>query len=141
MLFKAQNMKKSIDKDANDVYDSVKVEKTGPNIHLAEQLNDFTDICDRIPEFIMNNIQRMNFERPTPIQRHSILPAILGMDLMCCAQTVRRIFILYSLHGRNFSIFKGLGENTCLPFTINCPTLQGIGDRLENKLCISRKIL
>ena len=44
-----------------------------------------------IPAFIMDNIALMKYDKPTPIQKHSIPLGIAGFDLMCCAQTVSSV--------------------------------------------------
>jgi hypothetical protein len=36
---------------------------------------------------LRQNIQRMRYTTPTPIQRHAIPHAMAGQDLLCCAQT------------------------------------------------------
>ncbi|GBE62488.1 DEAD box polypeptide DDX3X [Babesia ovata] len=40
-----------------------------------------------IHELLMVNIRRVNYTRPTPIQKHSIPVIMAGRDLMACAQT------------------------------------------------------
>jgi len=40
-----------------------------------------------LPQPLMANLQRCNFQRPTPVQRFSIPFGVAGRDMMACAQT------------------------------------------------------
>ena len=69
-----------------DQYDAIKVVRSGlsPDTHVPE-LESFGMLTN--PDWLCNNIKRMGYEKPTPIQRHAIPVAIHGFDIMCCAQT------------------------------------------------------
>lgn len=76
--------------------DAIPVEKSGPHSDEIDAIERFNELEDKIPLFIMTNIQRMKYDRPTPIQKHSIPLGLAGLDLMCCAQTVSILhFFLY----------------------------------------------
>jgi len=62
------------------------VELKGPGAQDCPALSSFKDLAG-LPPFLVRNIGLMNYERPTPIQKHALPLALLGHDLMCCAQT------------------------------------------------------
>merc|ERR550537_1078999 len=68
-----------------DDYDKIPVEISGngsEDIHAIERFKD----ADMHPA-ILDNIERMKYNRPTPVQKYAI-PVIIAMrDLMACAQT------------------------------------------------------
>ena len=68
-------------------YEKIDVEVKGPGAGTVPPLEGFSSLGDRLPPFLRKNVQRMHYERPTPIQRHAIPLALDGRDLMCCAQT------------------------------------------------------
>ena len=70
-----------------DNYDKVEVEVKGPGADQVQALDNFKDLGAHLPAFLNRNIGLMNYERPTPIQKHSVPMALAGHDLMCCAQT------------------------------------------------------
>ena len=70
-----------------DAYDAIEVEVNGPGADSAQSLGRFQDMSGKIPDFVARNVRLMNYDRPTPIQKHAIPLAIAGQDLMCCAQT------------------------------------------------------
>lgn len=74
------------------IEDSIPVERSGPGADEIPILETFAELDDRVEPFIKRNIQLMRYEVPTPIQKHSIPLGINGVDLMCCAQTVRISF-------------------------------------------------
>jgi ATP-dependent RNA helicase DDX3X len=51
-------------------------------IHPIDRFKD----ADMHPA-ILENIERMKYSRPTPVQKHAIPVIISGRDLMACAQT------------------------------------------------------
>jgi len=66
-------------------YDDIQVEVK----HSLEQydvMKSFADISMMSVE-LQRNIERMRYQHPTPIQKHSIPLAVAAQDLMCCAQT------------------------------------------------------
>ena len=72
--------------------DPVVVERSGAGEKDVAILESFSELKNdskyEIPSFIMDNIALMKYDKPTPIQKHSIPLGIAGFDLMCCAQTV-----------------------------------------------------
>lgn len=75
-----------------DEKDPVVVERSGAgekDVAILESFNELKNDGEyEIPSFIIDNIALMKYDKPTPIQKHSIPLGIKGFDLMCCAQTV-----------------------------------------------------
>ncbi|GFE55456.1 DEAD (Asp-Glu-Ala-Asp) box polypeptide DDX3X [Babesia ovis] len=65
-------------------YENIPVEMTGNKSHSIKPVEDFET---GIHELLMVNIRRVNYTKPTPIQKHSIPVIMAGRDLMACAQT------------------------------------------------------
>lgn len=64
------------------------MEISGYGADKLKPLEHFSELGAQFPPFLSRNITLMRYERPTPIQKHSIPVAIDGAtDLMCCAQT------------------------------------------------------
>merc|ERR1719204_233581 len=70
-----------------DAYCKIKVERSGREADEAKTIKMFSDLAEKLPNFLKNNIKRMKYKKPTPIQAHSIPVALSGRDVMCCAQT------------------------------------------------------
>lgn len=70
------------------VGDAIPVERSGPGCEDIPVLEAFSELVD-LPPFLTRNIRLMRYDRPTPIQKHSVPLGMAGLDLMCCAQTVR----------------------------------------------------
>lgn len=73
-----------------DKYDELEVERSGRGAKDVPALESFADIANSggdIPPFVLENITRCNYTKPTPIQKHSIPFSLQGRDVMCCAQT------------------------------------------------------
>ena len=73
-----------------DVYNSIPVERSGPGNDIPI-LSSFQDLAStgNIPNYVLENIKRMHYENPTPIQKHAIPLGLANHDLMCCSQTVK----------------------------------------------------
>ena len=67
-------------------YDSIPVECTGRNSDTIEPLKSFRETAG-IHRLLAENIERVQYEKPTPVQKYSIPVILLGRDLMACAQT------------------------------------------------------
>ncbi|CAG9806573.1 unnamed protein product [Chironomus riparius] len=68
-----------------DNFDKIDVQVTGKDNEKFKQINTFEE--GNLREFLIDNIKRSGYSKPTPIQKHSI-PIIMGKrDLMGCAQT------------------------------------------------------
>ncbi|EDO05781.1 DEAD/DEAH box helicase family protein [Babesia bovis T2Bo] len=65
-------------------YENIPVEITGNQSQSIKPVEDFEN---GIHELLMVNILRVNYTKPTPIQKHSIPVIMAGRDLMACAQT------------------------------------------------------
>jgi len=70
-----------------DAYCKIKVERSGREAYEAKAITMFSDLAEKLPSFLKNNIKRMKYKKPTPIQAHAIPVALSGRDVMCCAQT------------------------------------------------------
>lgn len=70
-----------------DQYDDIKVERSGQGEETIPIMRSFAELGERLPRFLSRNIELMRYDRPTPIQAHSVPVALNKMDLMCCAQT------------------------------------------------------
>jgi len=73
------------------LYDAVSCEISGPktegmpHIQTFEQL--YSTCRDKIPDQLEKNIRSCGYTRPTPVQKYAIPCAVMGRDVMCCAQT------------------------------------------------------
>ncbi|KAK2196160.1 bifunctional P-loop containing nucleoside triphosphate hydrolase/ATP-dependent RNA helicase DEAD-box [Babesia duncani] len=65
-------------------YDNIPVQLTGRQSTTLQPVEDFES---GIHEMLMPNVRRVNYTKPTPIQKHSISVILAGRDLMACAQT------------------------------------------------------
>eukprot|EP00658_Telonema_sp_P-2_P013319 TRINITY_DN15045_c0_g1_i1.p1 TRINITY_DN15045_c0_g1~~TRINITY_DN15045_c0_g1_i1.p1 ORF type:complete len:625 (+),score=151.83 TRINITY_DN15045_c0_g1_i1:158-2032(+) len=70
-----------------DQYDDIQVDIRAPQGEPPAPVRDFGELTGVLPEFLMRNLQLMNYAKPTPIQKHALAVALGGQDLMCCAQT------------------------------------------------------
>mmetsp|Transcript_56109 Transcript_56109/g.174371 ORF Transcript_56109/g.174371 Transcript_56109/m.174371 type:complete len:604 (-) Transcript_56109:150-1961(-) len=68
-----------------DNYDAIPVQMTGNNFEAIKPIARFSEA--RLTESLFDNLRRCGYERPTPVQKHSIPIVISGRDLMACAQT------------------------------------------------------
>eukprot|EP00613_Pedinella_sp_CCMP2098_P075128 CAMPEP_0171923748 /NCGR_PEP_ID=MMETSP0993-20121228/22419_1 /TAXON_ID=483369 /ORGANISM="non described non described, Strain CCMP2098" /LENGTH=565 /DNA_ID=CAMNT_0012561849 /DNA_START=29 /DNA_END=1723 /DNA_ORIENTATION=+ len=74
-------------------YEQIPVSRScrDPSVKACEQiptLEHFRDLQRNLPPFLFQNVQRMGYSVPTPIQKHAVPLALDGRaDLMCCAQT------------------------------------------------------
>jgi hypothetical protein len=72
-----------------DTYESIPVEVSGPGAEGIPPITSFSELSNSIPEFLAQNISRMKYDVPTPIQKNAVPLALNRRDLMCSAQTVR----------------------------------------------------
>eukprot|EP00600_Ochromonadales_sp_CCMP1393_P005763 CAMPEP_0174955638 /NCGR_PEP_ID=MMETSP0004_2-20121128/1091_1 /TAXON_ID=420556 /ORGANISM="Ochromonas sp., Strain CCMP1393" /LENGTH=1031 /DNA_ID=CAMNT_0016203585 /DNA_START=104 /DNA_END=3199 /DNA_ORIENTATION=- len=66
---------------------NIPVERSGPRADEIPVLSAFSELEGMVPPFVFQNIQRMQYEVPTPIQKHAVPLGLAGCDMMCCAQT------------------------------------------------------
>jgi hypothetical protein len=90
MVFTSSNtpyhLSQSEQLEFNQSNQSISIERSGPGGDI-QPLNDFEELKTKIPLFCSENINRIGYVVPTPIQRHSIPLALAKYDLMCCSQT------------------------------------------------------
>lgn len=104
--------------DRVEIDDSIPVERSGPQSESVGVLQSFAELEGRVPPYVSSNIALMKYEKPTPIQKHSIPLGLEGLDLMCCAQTVS--FIPYfSIQCFNLNI-TGFWKDLCLSPSSGC---------------------
>ncbi|EKX72655.1 DEAD box ATP-dependent RNA helicase family member protein [Theileria equi strain WA] len=65
-------------------YDNIPVQMTG---RLSSTIHPIEDFQTGIHELLLANIKKVNYTKPTPIQKHSISVILANRDLMACAQT------------------------------------------------------
>lgn len=70
-----------------DKYDSISVVRSGPDADIVPSLVNFESLFPNLPQFLVANIKRMNYSKPTPIQKHAIPLILAGRDVLCAAQT------------------------------------------------------
>lgn len=68
-----------------DMYDAIPVQITGNNTQDYKPISRFSDA--KLSEPLFENLRRCGYERPTPVQKHSVPIVVSGRDLMACAQT------------------------------------------------------
>ncbi|CDJ53224.1 ATP-dependent RNA helicase, putative [Eimeria brunetti] len=70
-----------------DAYDKVPVELKGRGSERILPVESFEEVGCKFSPLLMENVARVNYSRPTPIQKNSIPTILAGRDLMACAQT------------------------------------------------------
>lgn len=71
--------------------DSIPVERSGPKSDEIAAIDSFAELREIVPGSVLKCFEMLRFEKPSPIQKHSIPLGLAGMDLVCCAQTVSYI--------------------------------------------------
>ena len=66
-----------------DKYDIIQVNVTGEN--APKRIENFEN--SNLRQLLLDNIQKSNYVKPTPIQKNAIPIIMAGRDLMACAQT------------------------------------------------------
>lgn len=77
-----------------NAYEAIPVECNGPGSEEIAPMGSFNDLRESLPKFVLNNIVKMKYDAPTPIQKYAVPLGLAGMDLMCCAQTVSVMSVL-----------------------------------------------
>lgn len=70
-----------------DSYDKVPVELKGRGADQIIPIESFQTPGMQIHPLLLQNVSRVNYSKPTPIQKNSIPTILAGRDLMACAQT------------------------------------------------------
>jgi hypothetical protein len=92
--------------DHGNLDHGIPVERSGPRADEIPVIEDFFELEGKIPSYVFENIRRLRYEKPTPIQKHSVPLGIAGMDLMCCAQTVKKyIYNYFRVLGKHLHFF------------------------------------
>jgi ATP-dependent RNA helicase DDX3X len=68
-----------------DKYDNIPVQISGSAVEDLKPISRFSDA--NLTDSLFDNLKRCGYERPTPVQKHSIPIVVAGRDLMACAQT------------------------------------------------------
>ena len=66
-----------------DRYDDIAVDAQGNGVQPP--VSAFNELP--LPDFLQHNIDAAHYTKPTPIQKHALPNAIMGRDIMACAQT------------------------------------------------------
>lgn len=72
-----------------DKYDSIEVERSGPaaqRIPVAQTYSDLRNLFP-LPHWLSENLERCGYSKPTPVQKYAVPAALVGRDIMVCAQT------------------------------------------------------
>lgn len=72
-----------------DKYSSVEVERSGKaasRIPVGQSYEDIFSLFP-LPEWLRENVARSGYCKPTPVQKYAIPAALVGRDIMVCAQT------------------------------------------------------
>merc|ERR1719247_3069053 len=75
-------------------YSDIKVQRAGNGSEGVASLQHFKDLSSLLPaqthddyHFLFRNIRKLGWSQPTPVQMNAIPFAVMGRDVMCCAQT------------------------------------------------------
>eukprot|EP01118_Nematostelium_gracile_P012357 TRINITY_DN4505_c0_g1_i2.p1 TRINITY_DN4505_c0_g1~~TRINITY_DN4505_c0_g1_i2.p1 ORF type:complete len:398 (+),score=102.42 TRINITY_DN4505_c0_g1_i2:358-1551(+) len=79
----APEMKSSAPRIDFSKYDEIPVETSGRDVPPG--ITKFTDVD--LGKILTENIRKVGYDRPTPVQKHSIPIVLANRDLMACAQT------------------------------------------------------
>lgn len=71
-----------------NAYEAIPVECNGPGSEDITPMASFNDLRESLPNFVLDNVLKMKYDIPTPIQKYAVPLGLAGSDLMCCAQTV-----------------------------------------------------
>jgi len=68
-----------------DKYDAIPVQISGGNTEDLKGITRFSDA--KLTDSLFDNLRRCGYDRPTPVQKHSVPIVTGGRDCMACAQT------------------------------------------------------
>merc|ERR1719384_283286 len=68
-----------------DSFDAIPVQITGSDVEGLRPIQRFSEA--KLTDSLFQNLGRCGYDRPTPVQKHSIPIVVSGRDLMACAQT------------------------------------------------------
>mmetsp|Transcript_84199 Transcript_84199/g.132989 ORF Transcript_84199/g.132989 Transcript_84199/m.132989 type:complete len:633 (+) Transcript_84199:29-1927(+) len=77
----------------NDVsiYDNVPTDVSGSKSKAIPVFQTFEEIYkefhELIPMALCENVRKVGYTKPTPVQKHALPCGLVGRDIMCCAQT------------------------------------------------------
>jgi len=69
------------------IEDDIEVEKFGYLGNNCSVIETFEEIYDLLPEFLRLNIEKLNYIKPTPIQKHSLHFSLNAIDVVSCSPT------------------------------------------------------
>ncbi|KAH0485583.1 MAG: hypothetical protein KVP17_000811 [Porospora cf. gigantea B] len=70
-----------------DSYDDIPVSMTGDDAESIEPVSSFFGSVSSLPPQLLENIGRMKYSKPTPVQKYAIPSVLAKRNLMACAQT------------------------------------------------------
>ena len=68
-----------------DKYEKIEVHVSGQDAETVQPMQHFEE--SGLREGLRENVRRANFNKPTPVQKYTIPAAMLGRDVIACAQT------------------------------------------------------
>ena len=81
-----EEMFRSIEQGINfDKYDEIPVEVTGKGKESIKPIQFFEQA--QLFNTLRENVKRVNYTKPTPVQKYAIPVVLGGRDVMACAQT------------------------------------------------------
>lgn len=81
-----EEMFRTIERGINfDKYDEIPVEVTGRGKESITPIQKFEEA--QLYETFHENVRKVNYTKPTPVQKYAIPTVLAGRDLMACAQT------------------------------------------------------
>lgn len=112
------------------LYEQVLTDVSGPRSENLPTITSFDMLFEQYNEYIplelQNNIRRCGYQHPTPVQKVAIPAALVGRDVMCCAQTgsgKTAAFLVPTLsgmmkHGRATGALQQPFQGPCKPDTL-----------------------
>lgn len=76
-------------KETQTIEDNIPVERSGLGVEKVHPIENFDDLIGTVPDFIIENINYLRYEKPTPVQKHAVPLGMTGRDLIVCSHTVR----------------------------------------------------
>lgn len=68
-----------------DKYDAIPVQVSGKDTDFYKVISRFSEA--KLTDSLFDNLRRCGYDRPTPVQKHSVPIVTGGRDVMACAQT------------------------------------------------------
>jgi len=114
-----EEMFRTIERGINfDKYDEIPVEVTGRGKESITPIQKFEEA--QLYETFQENVRKVNYTKPTPVQKYAIPTVLAGRDLMACAQTGSGKTAAFLLPVMTGMLQKGLTSSAMMGFP-QCP--------------------